>query len=70
MDASDVRCAYCGDPATEWDHLNAIVRNRRPTGYISEHNLAACEVQEGEQTWREWMFGGTENSKIAGHRGH
>lgn len=40
MDASDVRCAYCGDPATEWDHLNAIVRRKRPTGYISEiHNL-------------------------------
>ena len=62
MDASDVRCAYCGDPATEWDHLNAIVRNRRPTGYISEiHNLVPacgkCNQSKGNKPWREWMFG-------------
>ena len=62
MDASDVRCAYCGDPATEWDHLNAIVRRKRPTGYISEiHNLVPacgkCNQSKGNKPWREWMFG-------------
>ena len=62
MDASDVRCAYCGDPATEWDHLNAIVRDKRPTGYISEiHNLVPacgkCNQSKGNKPWREWMFG-------------
>ena len=62
MDTSDVRCAYCGDPATEWDHLNAVVRNKRPTGYISEiHNLVPacgkCNQSKGNKSWREWMFG-------------
>lgn len=62
MDASDVRCAYCGDPATEWDHLSAIVRDKRPTGYISEiHNLVPacgkCNQSKGNRPWREWMFG-------------
>jgi hypothetical protein len=62
MDALDVRCAYCGDPATEWDHLNAIVRRKRPTGYISEiHNLVPacgkCNQSKGNKLWREWMFG-------------
>jgi hypothetical protein len=36
MEATDVRCAYCGDPSTEWDHLRPLVIDRRPTGYISE----------------------------------
>jgi len=36
MSADDVRCAYCGDVSTEWDHLRPLVVNRRPTGYISE----------------------------------
>ena len=62
MGASDVRCAYCGDPATEWEHLNAIVRDKRPTGYISEiHNLVPacgkCNQSKGNKPWRSWMFG-------------
>ena len=62
MDASDVRCAYCGDPATEWDHLNVIVRGKRPTGYITEiHNLVPacgkCNQSKGNKPWRKWMFG-------------
>lgn len=62
MDALDVRCAYCGDPATEWDHLNAIVLGKRPTGYISEiHNLVPacgkCNQSKGNKPWRSWMFG-------------
>ena len=36
MDPNDVRCAYCGDSSTEWDHLRRLVLNRRPTGHISE----------------------------------
>src|SRR5689334_15042184 len=35
-----VRCAYCGDAYTEWDHLRPLVLGKKPTGYISEiHNL-------------------------------
>ncbi len=36
MDPADVRCAYCGDKFTEWDHLRPLVFKQRPTGYISE----------------------------------
>ena len=36
MTVDDVRCAYCGDRATEWDHLRPLVKNQRPTGYVSE----------------------------------
>ena len=36
MEPTDVRCSYCRNKATEWDHLRPIVINLRPTGYISE----------------------------------
>jgi hypothetical protein len=36
MGSDNVRCAYCGDPSTEWDHLEPIVSNKRPTGYIAD----------------------------------
>src|SRR5687767_102420 len=36
MTVEDVRCAYCGDVASEWDHLRPLVVGRRPTGFISE----------------------------------
>ncbi|TRY19742.1 HNH endonuclease [Tessaracoccus rhinocerotis] len=58
----DVRCAYCGDTWTEWDHLRPLVVNKEPTGYISEiHNLVPacgkCNQSKGNRHWREWMFG-------------
>jgi hypothetical protein len=60
MNPSDVRCAYCGDAATEWDHLRPLVLKRRPTGYISEiANLVPscnkCNQSKGNKPWREWM---------------
>ena len=36
LEPDNVRCAYCGDPRTEWDHLRPLVLRLRPTGYISE----------------------------------
>ena len=36
IDPSDIRCAYCGDKATEWDHLRPIITDKKPTGYITE----------------------------------
>jgi len=58
---TDVRCAYCGDRATEWDHLRPLVLNRRPTGFISEiHNLVPscgkCNQSKGNKPWRKWML--------------
>ncbi len=63
MNVDDVRCAYCGDRNTEWDHLRALVLNRRPTGYISEiGNLVPacgkCNQSKGNKAWRVWMLSG------------
>ncbi len=62
MDASDVRCAYCGDKASEWDHLRPLVVKRRPTGYISEianlvPSCGKCNQSKGNSPWRDWMLG-------------
>ena len=62
MDATDVRCAYCGDPSTEWDHLEPIVSEKRPTGYISEiANLVPacgkCNQSKSGRRWRDWIQG-------------
>jgi hypothetical protein len=63
MVASDVRCAYCGDRKTEWDHLRPIVSKQRPTGFISEianlvPSCGKCNQSKGNANWREWMLGG------------
>ncbi len=61
MKADNVRCAYCGDRFTEWDHLRPLVMKRRPTGYISEiANLVPacgkCNQSKGNKPWRGWML--------------
>jgi hypothetical protein len=63
MSPDDVRCAYCGDRSTEWDHLRPLVLNRRPTGYISEiANLVPacgkCNQSKGNKNWLTWMTTG------------
>ena len=62
MDEGGVVCAYCGDPATEWDHLNAIIKEKQPTGFFTEiHNLVPacgkCNQSKRNQPWREWIVG-------------
>ena len=57
-----VVCAYCGDGATEWDHLRPLVVDKQPTGYIHEiHNLVPacgkCNQSKGNKECRTWMFG-------------
>ena len=61
MDPEDVRCAYCGDVSTEWDHLRPLVIKRRPTGFISEiANLVPacgkCNQSKGNKHWRDWII--------------
>lgn len=61
MDPSDVRCAYCGDKSTEWDHLRPIITDQRPTGFITEiANLVPacgkCNQSKGKAPWRKWMM--------------
>ena len=54
------QCAYCGGVASEWDHLRPLVKNQKPTGYISEiQNLVPscgkCNQSKGNKEWRAWM---------------
>lgn len=61
LNPHDLRCAYCNDRSTEWDHLRPLVVNRRPTGYVSEiANLVPacgkCNQSKGNKHWREWML--------------
>jgi len=66
----DVRCAYCGDKASEWDHLWPLVTNGRPTGYPSSiRNLVpACgkyNQSKGKSDWKVWMCGNARLSPTA-----
>lgn len=61
MDATDLRCSYCGDKASEWDHLRPIVENLRPTGYISEianlvPSCGKCNQSKRNAYWKTWML--------------
>jgi HNH endonuclease len=67
MTPDSVRCAYCGDKSSEWDHLRPIVTDRRPTGFISEiRNLVPscgkCNQSKGKSYWRQWMLGSAKHS--------
>ena len=58
---SDLRCSYCGDKASEWDHLRPIVENLRPTGYISEianlvPSCGKCNQSKRNANWKAWML--------------
>lgn len=60
IDPNDLRCAYCGDKASEWDHLRALVEARRPTGYITEianlvPSCGKCNQSKGNKAWRAWV---------------
>jgi hypothetical protein len=60
LNADDLRCAYCGDVSTEWDHLRPLIVGQRPTGYVSEiKNLVPacgkCNQSKGNKPWRDWI---------------
>jgi len=62
ISSNDIRCAYCGDKATEWDHLRPIISNQEPTGYITEignlvPSCGKCNQSKGKSHWRTWMEG-------------
>ncbi len=70
MTPDDVRCAYCGNRSTEWDHLRPLVLDRRPTGYISEiANLVPacnkCNQSKGNADWCQWMLSAAPHSPTA-----
>jgi hypothetical protein len=60
IDKNNVTCCYCGDIATEWDHLRPLILGKKPTGYISEiANLVPCcgkcNQSKGNKNWEEWI---------------
>lgn len=62
MSEDDVRCAYCGDRATEWDHLMPLIDDKKPTGHITDiYNLipacGKCNQSKGSKPWRIWILG-------------
>ena len=62
MDKEHITCVYCGNSYTEWDHFRPLVKNKMPTGYISEiHNLVPscgkCNQSKGNMNWKTWMLG-------------
>lgn len=62
INPDDIRCTYCGDKATEWDHLRPIISNQEPTGYITEianlvPSCGKCNQSKGKAYWRTWMEG-------------
>jgi hypothetical protein len=62
MASDKLSCVYCGDPATDWDHLRPLVRDRMPTGFIDDvHNRVPscnrCNQSKSGADWRKWMEG-------------
>ena len=61
MEKDNVKCSYCGDKCTEWDHFRPLVRDKRPTGYISEINnlvpaCGKCNQSKGNKHWKDWIL--------------
>lgn len=57
----ELQCSYCGGIFSEWDHFQPVVKNRKPTGHISNiQNLVPscgkCNQSKGNRHWKEWMF--------------
>src|SRR3990172_13391172 len=67
MTPETFQCAYCGDKASEWDHLRPLVQNKKPTGFISEiHNrvpsCGKCNQSKGNKEWKVWILS---NAKLS-----
>ncbi len=67
MTPETFQCAYCGGEVTEWDHLRPLVKDKRPTGYISEiYNLVPacgkCNQSKGNKDWKIWI---NSNAKLS-----
>lgn len=61
-DLEALACVYCDAAATTWDHLEALVRDSRPSGHgHTVGNLVPacrhCNSERGNKPWRDWMAG-------------
>ncbi len=60
IDPGNLTCAYCGDKATEWEHVHPIVKGKVPIGDPSSiRNLVPscgkCNQSKGGKEWRNWI---------------
>lgn len=60
MSKENICCAYCGGEFNSWDHINPLVSNKGPTGYINEMNnllpcCSSCNSSKGSKNWKIWM---------------
>ncbi len=60
MTKDSIKCAYCGDVSTEWDHFMPLVEEKKPTGYITEINnlvpsCGKCNQSKGNRKWEDWF---------------
>jgi len=67
MSQKNMECIYCGDKCSDWDHLFALVKNKRPSGYFSDIGnmvpaCGRCNQSKGGQYWKDWMLGSATNS--------
>ncbi len=56
----ELNCVYCGQPATNLDHLFPFIEDKQPTGYFTESaNLvpccAECNQKKGAKRWFKYM---------------
>ncbi|MBR6509368.1 MAG: HNH endonuclease [Clostridia bacterium] len=61
MEKENIKCCYCGDICTEWDHFRPLVKDKQPTGYISEINnlvpaCGKCNQSKGNKYWKDWIL--------------
>lgn len=67
QDLGDLRCVYCGAATHGWDHLRPTIKNKMPTGYITEvaNHVPACgrcNSSKAGSDWRTWMLGNAPGS--------
>ena len=56
----ELKCVYCDEPATEWDHFHPLIKDKLPTGYITEiYNLVpcchTCNGSKGAKEWKDYL---------------
>lgn len=61
MSRGQSACAYCGGKHSEWDHFRPIVKDKQPTGYITEianlvPSCGQCNQSKRAAHWKEWML--------------
>ena len=67
MTPETIECVYCGNKATDWDHLRPIVSAKRPTGFLTDYrnlvpSCGPCNQSKSGQAWDVWMAGRAKNS--------